>query len=603
MTLSLAHRGPDDDGIYLGPGIGLGSRRLSILDLSERGHMPMMTPDGRYYIVYNGEIYNFQDLRADLEHRGVVFQSNTDTEVVLQLYAHDGPAMLDKLNGMFAIAIWDNETRTLFLARDRLGIKPLCYSQRHNALYFASEEKALLAAGIRPEFDPECWEELLYFRFVSGENTVFKHIKRLLPGHYALWQSGDFTIKRWWNLQERALAQRETHSADVVEWYQMLFDDSVKHRLISDVPLGVLLSGGLDSSSVAAALAHQLGGGISSFTVRFDEAGYDEGDIAREVADRWNLQFESISVSPEDEFFGLLQDASWFNDAPLAHGNDGHLLAISRYAKSRVTVLLSGEGGDETLGGYVRYRPLNYPQLINWGRFVLPPIASVLPLSNRWQKLARFMRQGDIRSLVQYNSADVLPVDLKDAGMNQHPQFAYRFAKLKEARELYTNDAVRQAMYVDQHTFIVSLLDRNDRMTMGASIECRVPFLDHRIIEGLAALPSASLIEKGQSKALLRHALGHRLPPKVLNFPKWGFGVPWSTYMRNSPQFADVIQQLPNHDITHNLPINRTYLKDMVGNFLAGDDQYIAIIKQIAFVAIWHNTLHKRLQKVEGVLS
>jgi len=252
MRDSLAHRGPDDAGSYLGPGVGLGSRRLSIVDLSQRGRMPMQTCDGRYHIVYNGEVYNAAELRHRLCGKGYTFRSQTDTEVVLYLFADEGPAMLDRLNGMFAIAIWDAVDRTLFLARDRVGVKPLYYSYEAGSLRFASEEKALFVAGAPKTFDQNRWEELLCFRYVAGEGTPFAGVRKVLPGHYVLWRDGELQSKRWWHLANRARELRDQAPRDAPRWFRETFDDSVNLRRISDVPVGVLLSGGLDSSSVAA---------------------------------------------------------------------------------------------------------------------------------------------------------------------------------------------------------------------------------------------------------------------------------------------------------------------------------------------------------------
>jgi len=376
----LMHRGPDDAGHYLSPGIALGSRRLAILDLSKRGHMPMSTADGRYWITYNGEVYNYRELRSALETRGYTFRSHTDTEVVLYLYVDRGPAMLDQLNGMFALGIWDSQERTLFLARDRLGIKPLYYASQADAFYFASEEKALFTAGVSAQFDPGIWEELVCFRYVAGEQTPFVGVRRLMPGHYLLWKEGNIQIQRWWNVAERVEALREKSPREALRWFQETFDSAVDLRRISDVPVGVLLSGGLDSSSVAASLAAQAGSGVASFTVRFTEPDYDEGPLAQQVAVRWGLDSHELTISP-DELMDGLHMASWLNDEPLVHGNDLHLLAISRYAKPRVTVLLSGEGSDEILGGYIRYQPLRYPTLLNAARPVLPWLVSALHLA------------------------------------------------------------------------------------------------------------------------------------------------------------------------------------------------------------------------------
>ncbi|HYX82069.1 MAG TPA: asparagine synthase (glutamine-hydrolyzing), partial [Gemmatimonadales bacterium] len=342
----MEHRGPDDAGAYVGPGVGLGSRRLAILDLSPRGRMPMMTPDGRFQIVYNGEVYNYRELRTALETRGVRFATNTDTEVILKLFVALGPAMLDRLNGMFAIAIWDSQERTLFCARDRLGVKPLYYAIQDGAFCFASEEKALFAAGVRGAFDPATWEELLCFRYIAGERTPYVGVRRLLPGHFLIWRDGALRTTRWWNLSGRSPAIRTSSQREAAEWFRETFDDSVRLRRISDVPVGVLLSGGLDSGSIATSLAAQAGDGIASFTVRFAEPEYDEGSVARLTASKVRLEHHELVVSP-GELMARVRHASWLNDEPLVHASDLHILAIAEYAKPRVTVLLSGEGGDE----------------------------------------------------------------------------------------------------------------------------------------------------------------------------------------------------------------------------------------------------------------
>ena len=594
MRDSITHRGPDDAGSFIAPGIALGSRRLAILDLSERGHMPMSTPDGRHHIAYNGEVYNYRELRPALEASGHAFRSNTDTEVLLHLYAEHGPAMLERLNGMFAFAIWDSRERTLFLARDRLGVKPLYYAFHDGALYFASEEKALFAGGVRAEFDPATWEELLCFRYVAGESTPFAGVKRLLPGHYLIWKDGQIQIKRWWNLSERARALRANVPTDPAAWYRETFDNAIALRRISDVPVGVMLSGGLDSSSVAAALAMQAGSGVSSFTMRFAEAPYDEGPLAKQVADRYGLDDHELKI-PSDELLSRLRKAAWINDEPLSHASDIHVAAISRYAKSRVTVLLSGEGSDEVLGGYVRYRPLRHPALLGMARPVLPALAAAFGLDNRIGKLARFLALGSTDRFILFNAANVLPADLEAAGMRPSVRFGFREQVLDEARSLHPREPLRQAMYSDQHTFLCSLLDRNDRMTMGASIECRVPFLDYRLVEGLAAMPSPMLLA-GQSKQLMRDAIGDRLPPAILSGRKWGFGVPWGRYFREAPELRELVRSLPGHRALSDAPFEAKKLRVMVDEFLAGKSRQEALISQLVMMTIWREEYFGRLR-------
>jgi asparagine synthase (glutamine-hydrolysing) len=583
----LTHRGPDDAGCYFGAGVALGSRRLSILDLSPRGHMPMSTVDGRFWIVYNGEIYNFGELRLSLEQRGCQFVSNTDTEVLLQLYAVEGPAMLTRLNGMFAVAIWDSRERTLFLARDRVGVKPLYYVTKGESLYFASEEKALFNDHVKPEFCSETLEELLCFRYVAGEQTPYRHIKRLLPGHYLLWRDGELRITRWWKLADRIKELRESLPSDPLTWFRETFDDAVRLRLISDVPVGVLLSGGLDSGSIASSTAQQTTSHLAAFTVRFTEASYDEGPLARQVADKWGLQLHELFVSP-DELLPRLISSSWLNDEPLVHGNDLHLGAISEFAKPRVTVLLSGEGSDETLGGYVRYQPLRHPMLLAGARPFFPKIAGALKLNGRLQKLSRFLELGGMDRFVLFNSCDALPDELRMIGLRSDGRFPFREQVLREAQEAYPNEPVRQAMYSDQHAFLCSILDRNDRMTMGASIECRVPFLDYRLVEGLAALPTKAFFDARKGKKLLRQSIGARLPDAVLSHHKWGFGVPWVNYFRTVPDLRALLESLPDIEPFSSGALDRDLTRTLIKEFLNGKNDHAMLVRQLFMVGIWH---------------
>lgn len=599
MRDRIAHRGPDDAGTFVAPGIALGSRRLAVLDLSPRGHMPMSSPDGRYHIAYNGEVYNYRTLRREMESRGHRFRTDTDTEVVLALYIEEGERSLQRFNGMFAFTIWDEGERTLFLARDRLGVKPLYYAQRPEGLYFASEEKALFAAGVPASFNHETWDELLCFRYVAGEDTPFVGVQRLLPGYCLTWRSGHFSIRRWWSLAERVREQRDELMTrgmdDAAEWFGATFDDAIALRRISDVPLGVLLSGGLDSGSVAASLALQAGSGVATFTVRFPEPTHDEGPAARLVAEKWNLDAHELYVDSND-LLPLLERASWLNDEPLAHGNDLYLLAISEYAKPKVTVLLSGEGADETLGGYVRYRPLAFPSLLAAGCAVAPVLGLPLRLSHRGRKLHRFLSLGRTDDIVLHNACDLLPSELTFLARPPRTTFAFRETMLREAMGLFPNEPLRQAMYSDQHTFLCSILDRNDRMTMGASIECRVPFLDFRLVEALAALPSRALISGRQSKALLRRSVARRLPESVQSRPKWGFGVPWSRYFRAQPDFQAVLRDLPDSPLVREGPFDRRRLGRAIEGFLAGDDRHEPLVRQMVMISVWHRVYFDRLR-------
>lgn len=577
------HRGPDDAGNLVDAGVGLGSRRLAIRDLSPRGHMPMRTPDGRYSIVYNGEVYNSEELRRQLENRGWSFRSNSDTEVVLYLFAEFGPAMLERLNGMFAIAIWDHREHTLFLARDRLGVKPLYYTSDRGTLMVASEPKALFAGGWPARVDPGCWEELMCFRYVAGEGTPYEGVRRLLPGHFMLWRDGRIITTRWWNLGDYAAGAAEPAEA----WFRATFDDAVGLRRISDVPIGVLLSGGLDSASVAASLAMRAGTGVESFTVGFNEPGFDERPLARDVVSRWGLTAHEMTVTPA-ELADMVLGALRLNDEPFAHGHEAHIWAISRYAKPHVTVLLSGEGSDEVLGGYSRYRPLLFPRVLQAAQGLMGKGAAALAPGGSRAKLQRLVGLPSVDAAVLFNACDVLPADLGALGFPVRSEFAYRRAVLDEARRTYSGNPVRQAMYLDQHTFLCSLLDRNDKMTMGASIECRVPFLDYRLVEGAARLPNSVLFRRGKGKALLRGAVGDRIPATLLGARQWGFGVPWARYLRSVPALRERLATAPEAAPLADGPFERQALQRVVQRFLAGDSAADTVVRQLVLVTLWH---------------
>jgi asparagine synthase (glutamine-hydrolysing) len=589
----LAHRGPDDAGTYRSDGCVLLSRRLAILDLSERGHMPMASPDGRYQIVYNGEVYNFKTIREKLERRGHRFRSGTDTEVILAAYSEWGPVSLDYLNGMFAFAIWDLHQKELFLARDHLGIKPVYYAEAGRVLYFASEAKALFAAGLTPSFDDTTVPELVRFGFVAGDRTPFAGVRRLLPGHYLLWKDGRMRLCRWWNLGKRAREVREDPPRDAASWFGETFDDAVDLRRISDVPVGVLMSGGLDSCSVAASLAEQAGSGVASFTIGFTEPEYDESLLARMVAARWKQDHHELTIDP-DELFGRLRRAAWYSDEPIVHASDVHLWMISEFAKPRVTVLLSGEGADETLGGYVRYHTLRSQAVLAVARRVadLMPIAPRFP--RRLGKLVDYLRLGSPRCLVYHNAAKCLNSSFSLLGFHNGADSRFRLGVLEEAEALYPGDYARQAMYYDQHTYLVSLLERNDRMTMAASIECRVPFLDYRLVEGVAALPSRWIFRGRRGKILLRETAARRLPPALLRQKKWGFGVPWGRYLREKRALRDLVGSLPSLAPVNAPPFDTGSLRALIDRFLKGEDHDSEVVFQLVMLVLWHEELCQR---------
>jgi asparagine synthase (glutamine-hydrolysing) len=582
MRDSMTSRGPDDAGLWRAPGVALGHRRLAILDLSPRGHQPMASPSGRYRLVHNGEIYNYRALREILISRGYSFQGQSDTEVLAAALDEWSPAdLLPKLDGIFAFAAWDIIERRLIAARDPLGVKPLHYALHGGELLFASEIKALWRAGARRELAADALEELLVFRFTAGGATPFRGIRRLRPGHWLVADDAGIREQCYWRVTNLDGARGTAR-----EWAAR-FTDAVRDQRVSDVPIGTLLSGGLDSSAVTAELARTSDQPLETFTISIPpEDGLDEAPYAEAVARHWNCHTNVVRI-PDDDLLPRLGVAQAAHDEPLAHGNDMHLLELCYAAKKRVTVLISGEGADETLGGYLRYLPLRYGKLAS---LLASPLGAALralarrSASARLRKFARLLATGGIADVILYNAANVLPEDLTTLGMSPLAEFAERRALLATAARA-TCDPLRQLMLHDVQTFLCSVLDRNDRMTMAASIECRVPFLSVAVVEAAFRLPTRDLFAHGRGKWPLRELMAGRLPSSVLERPKWGFGVPWARYLRNVPECRDLVATLPTSRLADAL--GARHMQRVVSEFLAGDTAREPLIHQLFSLRVW----------------
>lgn len=600
MQGTLAHRGPDGEGTFVEGGVGLGHRRLAILDLSPAGAQPRASADERFVITYNGEIFNFVELRDELIALGHRFSSRTDTEVLLAMFAQYGEAMLPRLNGMFAFAIYDRQDKSVFLARDRMGIKPLYVSLVDGTrLVFASEQKAIFRAGVSKAIDESAMTELLMLRHVSGPRTVFKQVQRLLPGHWLKVANGKLTHARWWNFEERIATARHHLPNDPAAWFVETFRSSLRYRMISDVPVGLLLSGGLDSSSMAAALHEQGHTDMEAFTSVFDEREYNEGPLAKEVADAFGLHFNGVKVTGR-ALGEHLERASWVHDEPLVHQNDAQLLALSLAAKPRVSVLLSGDGADELLGGYLRYRPLQFRRLLQLAR----PFAALASryrggsalFRHRLSKMHRYLGSGSVEGLVLFNASNLYPPDFATLGIEPDSEsLAYRQTVLEEATRAYPLEPARQAMYFDTLTHLPSVLDRNDRMTMGASVECRVPFLDFRLVETLAALPSQYLLRGRRGKFLLANTFGKKLPPRVRAFKKFGFGVPWESYFRRDDYFREIIRDIPKDAFLGSGVLGKLDRIALIQRFERGDPVATTVLRQLVMLRIWHTAYYERI--------
>ncbi|MDI6049089.1 asparagine synthase (glutamine-hydrolyzing) [Flavobacterium sp. XS2P24] len=587
MRDSLEHRGPDDEGLFIENNIGFGHRRLAILDVSLTGHQPFLSEDGRYVLVYNGEIYNFKEFYPELKSNGFDIRTTSDTEVLMKLFQLHGLKMLNRLNGMFAFAIWDKLEKKLTLVRDRMGVKPLYYSFYNETFYFASEQKALFTAGIPIKMAQDGLEEYIFNRFVAGENTLYQNVKKVLPGHImTIYEGGRNTTYKWWNLKKEIQNQPEIKNP--VEWFRETFDDSIKMRMVSDVPVGVMLSGGLDSSSILASLHHQKYKDIQTFNIGFKEKEHNEAHLAKMMAEKFDYGFQTMQLEDKNLYDQLIS-STYFQDEPIMHLSEPHLLAVSQMAKPSVKVLLSGEGADELMGGYVRYKALQYPSLLN-------SIASIGNLDvftkqPRYEKLTRYAQINKKSDLVIYNGSNIFPNDIAETfGINSSPNNEYRKKIYKEAKSLYPGNLRRQALYFDQHTYLCSLLDRNDRCTMGSSIECREPFLDPRLIIGLGSLEDKWLFTGKKWKFILKKAMEERLPDEILKFRKVGLSAPWGDYITKSPAFKDELESFTKSDLFQIPYFEHINVKKLVQNLQKGEATMTPYIMPLFMMHIWMKT-------------
>jgi asparagine synthase (glutamine-hydrolysing) len=587
MRDSLEHRGPDDKGLFIENNIGFGHRRLSILDVSLAGHQPFLSEDGRYVLVYNGEIYNFKEFYPELKSNGFDIRTTSDTEVLMKLFQLHGLKMLNLLNGMFAFAIWDKMEKKLTLVRDRMGVKPLYYSFHNETFYFASEQKALFTAGVPLKMAQDGLEEYIFNRFVAGENTLYQNVKKVLPGHImTIHEDGKTTTYNWWNLKKEIQNQPEIKNP--VEWFRETFDDSVKLRMVSDVPVGVMLSGGLDSSSILASLHHQNYKDIQTFNIGFKEKEHNEAHLAKMMAEKFDYEFHTMQLEGK-KLHDQLISSTYFQDEPIMHLSEPHLLAVSQMAKPSVKVLLSGEGADELMGGYVRYKALQYPSLLN--SIATIGNLDVFTKQPRYEKLTRYAQINKKSDLVIYNGSNIYPNDIAETfGINTPPKNEYRKQIYKEAKSLYPNNLRRQALYFDQHTYLCSLLDRNDRCTMGASIECREPFLDPRLIVGLGSLEDKWLFAGKKWKFILKKAMEERLPDEILKFRKVGLSAPWGDYITKSPAFKDELESFSKSDLFQIPYFEHINIKKLVQNLQKGDITMTPYIMPLFMMHIWMKT-------------
>ena len=541
MRDTFPYRGPDDQGKWIDADqrLGFGHRRLSIIDPTPAGRQPMLDTDSGCRVVFNGEIYNYIEIAMELEKQGVVFSTHTDTEVILKAYAVYGQACLQYFNGMFAFAIWNPATKEIFLARDRLGIKPLYYYIGSNGdFYFASEVKAILA-GVREPIglNAELIDEYMSFGYVPGEDTLRQGVKRLLPGHCAVHSGTDFRIRQYWDLD---YSQTEDQGFDYyLGKSRELLESAAELRLRSDVPLGVFLSGGIDSSAVVGLLASRVTEPIKTFSVAYDFGkDFDETQYARMVADRFGTDHHELIVEPA-EFRDFVPDYVRLMDEPVTEAAAISLYFLSRMTKKHVTVVLSGEGSDEIFGGYDFYR---YMLAIERVRKMLGPMSGLIgsaadksPVKNKLTKYLTMLGQPLARrykgiSTYEEHYKRSLYTDGYKAFLGEHSDKAVTsfIRGLFDKTSKY--DDLSRMLYFDIKTWLIDdLLIKADRMSMAASLELRVPFLDYRLVEFAARIPPKHKVRNGQGKFLLKKMMEGLLPDEVIYRKKMGFPTPLKT--------------------------------------------------------------------------
>ncbi len=578
----LEHRGPDDAGIHIDGNIGLGHRRLSIVDV-KGGVQPMLR--GGAAIVFNGEIYDHRESRKVLAQNGVEFFTTSDTETILALYERYGREVVEHLRGMFAFAIWDKSKQSLFIARDRLGVKPLYYVHKDNGdLYFASEIKALLAAGaIKAEVNFAALQDQFANHGTCGDATLFSGVKRLKPGHTLEWKDGKIEIREYWDLEFEPKATRASERDLVEEWREM-FREAVEMRLMADVPLGMFLSGGIDSSAIAAVMSQLVDEPIKTFSVAFDDRDANEHHFARLVANKFGTDHHETILSPDD-FFATLPKLVWHEDEPLGFLASVPLYFVSKLAAEHVKVVLTGEGSDEMLAGYGRYAKAL--KLLEFGEryeavtpgFIRGAVrggVAALP-SSLGQKLGRtfLARDADIENLFFDNFA-VFPKREQKRLFSKDAREQFGLSGAYDELELLLGktdavDTLDKLLYADTKTYLHELLMKQDQMSMAASIESRVPFLDHKLAEFSARMPREMKLRGGTTKWILREAMAGVLPTEILTRPKMGFPVPLGKWLRTTHRHI-VDEFILSERAAERGIFDREYVMSLVARHSAGEN-------------------------------
>ncbi|MEE2637944.1 MAG: asparagine synthase (glutamine-hydrolyzing) [Acidobacteriota bacterium] len=604
MTASLSHRGPDDQGVWVEGGVGLGSRRLAVIDLSPRAKQPMANEDGAIRVVFNGEIYNFLELRHELEHRGHRFRSSSDTETIVHLYEDEGVECVRRLDGMFAFALWDARTATLLLARDRLGQKPLFYRHHGDTLWFGSEPKAIFQdESIHPEPDLEAIHHYLTYGYVPSPWSAFKGVRKLEPAHYLTVRRGKTRVDRYWTLPYEP--KRGASEDALVSELDDLLSRAVRRRLVADVPLGALLSGGLDSSAVVALMRRATSGPIKTFSIGFEQPEYDERVYARSVATALGTDHHELVVRPDAAT--LLPKLAYHYNEPFADSSAIPTWCLSRLARRSVTVALSGDGGDESFLGYDRYAAVRLASRLDSlprpMRVTAAALARWLPdasAKSRVTRLRRFARGLDLSPSRRYGRWLSIALDEHKRALYA-PDFARRWLPIdslglleNRAAESDACSDVERMASTDMGMYLPDdLLVKMDIASMAHSLEVRSPLLDHHVVEFAARLPVALKLRRGTSKYLLRRVVAKTLPAPILMRRKMGFGVPLDYWLRH--ELRDMSRDL----LLDNTAMQRGYfdpagVQHLLDAHMEGRGQHHARIWGLLALEQWHRTFIDR---------
>ena len=547
MTNSLARRGPNDESFYNFANLYFGFRRLSIIDLTT-GRQPMSNEDDTVWLIFNGEIYNFLELRTGLEKKGHKFKSKTDTEVIIHLYEEKGEACFDELNGMFALAIWDQKAKKLIVAKDRLGKKPLYYSVINNTFIFASELKAILEHPlIKKEIDYDSLNKYLIYEYVPTPKTIIKNVSKLEPGHFLIWQNNQLTNKEYWDIAFQRVNIDVNNQALVLKEFDNLLNDSIKRRLVADVPLGVFLSGGLDSSTITYYAAKNLSQQVKTFSIGFSDKSFDETAYADQVAKFLGTDHYHLNCSPSD-LLKAMSEVAKINDEPLADASIFPTHLLSQFTRTSVTVALGGDGGDELLAGYPTFQALKLSKLIRLLPLsvikILQVITNQLPVSYNnfsWDfKLKRLLsgyeywpeiqnqiwlgsfKKEENQSLL--SPAISLQVNLEESFIELESLLSKVKSEQLENRLTY--------LYLKQY-LLDDILVKADRASMYNSLEVRAPFLDYRLVDFINSLPFDLKLKGFTTKYILKELMKGKLPDNIINRPKKGFGVPVAKWLND----------------------------------------------------------------------